>query len=221
MPTWLDYSLWQGPAPARPYHDNYLHYNWHWFWHWGTGELGNNGVHLIDVARWGLGVDYPRHVTSSGGKFRFEDDQETPDTNTVVIDFGGQSITWECRSWAARTPLDPPYDLSFHGEKGTLLINGSGYMIHDLAGKQIAKGAGNGGNEVHLQNFVDAIRGQTKLNAEIEEGYKSVLLCHLGNISWRTGRTMHVDPTSRRIQNDTEAMALWGREYREGWEPRV
>src|SRR5713101_2034135 len=89
VPSWLDYALWQGPAPARPYHDNIVPYNWHWFWHWGTGELGNNGVHTLDLCRWGLGAEYPLRVTSSGGKYRYpDDDQETPDTNVVSFDFG-------------------------------------------------------------------------------------------------------------------------------------
>jgi predicted dehydrogenase len=100
VPSWLDYSLWQGPAPERPYRDNVLHYNWHWFWHWhwGTSEVGNNGVHTIDVARWGLGVDYPVRVASTGGHYLFDDDQETPDTNIASFDFGNITITWEDRS---------------------------------------------------------------------------------------------------------------------------
>ena len=119
VPQWLDYSLWQGPAPERPYRDNILHYNWHWFWHWGTGELGNNGVHFIDVARWGLDVDYPKRVTSAGGKFRFDDDQETPDTNQVTCEFSDKVLTFESRSWAARTPLDKALERRFHRRHGT------------------------------------------------------------------------------------------------------
>ena len=222
VPSWLDYSLWQGPAPERPYRDNLVHYNWHWFWHWGTGELGNNGVHTIDLCRWGLGVDCPIRVSSTGGKYRYDDDQETPDTNVAVFDFGGATITWESRSWSPHTPNDPPYDTAFYGEKGTLLIAGASYRMCDLAGKEIAKGSGSGSNDVHTQNFVDAIRGNAKLNAEIEEGVKSALLCHLGNISYRVNRTLHIGTKgSATIFDDKEATALWGREYRKGWEPVV
>lgn len=221
VPAGLDWPLWQGPAPEREFRDNFVHYHWHWFWHWGTGELGNNGVHTIDVCRWGLGVEQPGTVTSAGGKLRYDDDQETPDTNIATFDFGSSTITWECRSWAARVPSDPEHEVIFFGENGSLAIKGGGYTICDLAGKEVARGTGPGGNESHLQNFIDAIRGEAKLNAEIEEGHKSTQLCHLGNIAWRTGRTVHVDAKTGRVANDDDAMKLWRREYRGGWEPRV
>ena len=96
VPANLDYDIWQGPAPRREYLDNVVHYNWHWRWHWGNGELGNNGIHTLDLCRWGLDVTYPTRVTSSGGRYAFDDDQETPDTQTVAFEFdGGKSITWE------------------------------------------------------------------------------------------------------------------------------
>jgi predicted dehydrogenase len=226
-PAWLDWSLWQGPAPEHTYRDNFLHYHWHWFWHWGTGELGNNGVHMIDVCRWGLGVDYARRVTSAGAKVRYDDDQETPDNNVVTFDFGGplapaaQSITWENRSWSPKIPADPKADAIFYGEKGSLHITGSGYSVMDPAGKEIAKGNGPGSDEVHLQNFVDSVRGAAKLNAEIEEGHKTALLCHLGNIAWRTSGAVSVDPRTGHIAGQPDAEKLWRREYRPGWEPQV
>ncbi len=221
-PEPLDWALWQGPAPEREFRDNFVHYNWHWFWHWGTAELGNNGVHTIDVARWGLGVDYPVQVSSMGGKLRYDDDQETPDTSLATFRFeNGTLITWEQRSWGGKTPADPTPQIAFYGEKGTLTISGGGHSISDASGKEVAKGSGNAGDAVHLQNFADAIRGNGKLNAEIEEGYKSTLLCHLGNISYKTGRTIAFDPRERKIVGDKEALAHWGREYRKGWEPQV
>ena len=117
VPSNLDYDLWQGPAPRRPYVDNLVHYNWHWRWHWGNGELGNNGVHTLDLCRWGLGVDYPVHVTSDGGRYRFDDDQETPDTHTVCFEFDGRrSISWQGLS------CNPHGDgfVTFYGEDGAL-----------------------------------------------------------------------------------------------------
>jgi predicted dehydrogenase len=220
-PANLDWALWQGPAPARAFRDNYAPYNWHWFWHWGTGELGNNGVHMLDVARWGLGVDCPIRVTSAGGKYRYDDDQETPDTNNVSLDFGDKTITWENRSWAEHTPNDPAYDVAFYGERGSLLIQGGGYSVYDLKGKQISKGSGEAGDAIHLQNFVTTIRGGATLNAEIEKGVASALLCHLGNIAYRTGHTLHLEPKTRQIIDDPQASGLWVREYQKEWEPKV
>lgn len=221
-PSWLDYDLWQGPAPERPYQDNLLHYNWHWFWHWGTGEAGNNGVHYIDVCRWAMGLDYPLTVTSSGGKYRYpDDDQETPDTNIASFDFGGATINFEQRSWAPHSEQDPPYEIAFYGEKGMLTIRGGSYAIYDPKGKELSKGSGAAGNQAHLLNFVEAIRDSKPLNAEIEEGFKSTLMCHLANIAYRTGSTIHFDGTARKIVGDKAAEKLWIREYRREWQPRI
>jgi predicted dehydrogenase len=220
VPDGLDYDLWQGPAPRRPFRSNYLHYNWHWFWHWGNGELGNNGVHMIDLCRWGLGVDYPIHVSSSGGRYRFADDQETPDTHVVSYDFGDKTITWEGLS-CNHMPDNRVADVVFHGEKGSLAIHGGGYTVHDPKGKQVRKVAGPGDDVPHIANFLDAVRNGGRLNSEIEEGHKSTLLCHLGNIAHRTGRALRCDPKNGHIIGDQPAMALWSREYEKGWEPRV
>jgi predicted dehydrogenase len=222
VPDWLDYSLWQGPAPERPYKDNVVPYNWHWFWHWGTGELGNNGIHALDICRWGLQVEHPRRVTSGGGKYRHDDDQETPDTHTVTYDCGNKSILWEGLSWSLHGLEGEEFGISFHGEEGTMVILGNGYVVFDAdkENKQIAKGTGPGGEAVHLADFFTSIRQRGHPHADIAEGHKSTLLCHLGNIAWRTGRTLHCDPQTGHILNDDDAMRLWAREYRAGWEPK-
>ncbi len=222
VPAALDYDLWQGPAPHRPFHTNYLHYNWHWFWHWGNGELGNNGIHMLDLCRWGLGVDFPTRVTSSGGRYRFQDDQETPDTHVVCFDFPGRkTITWEGLS-CNRLPAGKGADVMFVGENGTLVIDGQDYRVYDQAGKELRHVHGTGSLDVvHTRNFLDAVRGNGRLNSEIEEGHKSTLLCHLGNIAHRLGRALTCDPKDGHIHGDKQAMALWTREYAKGWEPRV
>ena len=117
-PAWLDYELWQGPAPRRPFKDNLIHYNWHWHWHWGNGEIGNNGVHALDLARWGMGVDFPTRVTSSGGHYRYDDDQETPDTHLVAFEFGSKALTWEGLSWSPMGPGGSAFGVTFHGDLG-------------------------------------------------------------------------------------------------------
>jgi len=222
VPEWLDYSLWQGPAPERPYRDNVLHYNWHWFWHWGTGELGNNGVHALDLCRWGLAVDYPSRVSSGGGKFRHDDDQQTFDTHFVTYEFDAATITWEGLSWSPHGIEGEGFGASFHGDAGTLILLDNGYKILDMHNNEIGKGGGFGGDAPHLADFLDAVRTGRHANADIELGYKTTLLCHLGNISQRVGRALDIDPKDGRIVgDDAEAQALWSREYRKGWEPKV
>lgn len=222
VPSGLDYELWQGPAPRVPYVDNVIPYNWHWFWHWGNGELGNNGVHTLDLCRWGIGADFPIRVTSSGGRYHFKDDQQTPDTHTVCFEFpGDRQITWEglsCNKHGDDFVI-------FYGDNGTLelLANGN-YLIYDKNDKVIAERKNsNQGDIEHIVNFLDAIRTEKPLtcNAEIAEGHKSTLLCHLGNIAHRTGRTLNCDAANGHIQNDADAMKLWRREYAPGWEPTV
>jgi predicted dehydrogenase len=221
VPSWLDYSLWQGPAPERAYRDNVVHYQWHWFWHWGTGELGNNGIHGLDVCRWGLGVDYPQRVTAGGGKFRFDDDQETPDTHLVTFDFGSATIGWEARSWHRSGVESSGFGSAFYGERGSLVIDDDGCRFLSADGKQVTKVEKPSSGEPHLENFLAAVRGGAKPNAEIAEGHKSTLLCHLGNIAYRTGRALRLDGQTHQIAGDAEAAALWSREYRPGWEPKV
>ncbi|MDB6033880.1 MAG: oxidoreductase domain protein, partial [Verrucomicrobiales bacterium] len=221
VPAWLDYTLWQGPAPQREYHDNLIHYNWHWFWHWGTGELGNNGIHSLDICRWGLGVDYPTRVTSGGGKYRYDDDQETPDTHVVTYDFGDKSLVWEGRSWHRQGFENSMFGITFYGENGSIIIDGSNYRILDPKGAEVSKHGGPGGDGPHHRNFLDCIRNGKRPNADIEEGHKSTMLCHLGNIAYRTSHTLLLDPKTGHIQDDRKAQALWKRDYRRGWEPKV
>lgn len=221
VPEGLDYELWQGPAPRRPFRSNYLHYNWHWFWHWGNGELGNNGVHMIDLCRWGLAVDYPIQVSSIGGRYRYDDDQETPDTHIVTYNFEGRkSLTWEGFS-CNQMPTGRVADVLFQGENGSLTIGAGGYTIYDPKGKEVKKVTGAGSDASHFGNFLDAVRGTAKLNSEIEEAHKSTLLCHLGNIAYRLGRNLHCNPKNGQVLDDKQAQTQWSREYEKGWEPKV
>ncbi len=153
-PDWLDWSLWQGPAVERPYKDNLVHYNWHWHWHYGNGELGNNGIHAIDVARWALQVNFPIRVTAGGGKYRHDDDQETPDTMLATFDFPeNKTITWEGLSWSPYGSGGSRFGVSIHGEQGTLVIADPGYKLYDLNNKEIAAQTGSGGDRTHVQKF--------------------------------------------------------------------
>lgn len=224
VPDHIDYDQWQGPAPRKPFTSNRLPYHWHWVWDYGNGELGNNGVHSIDLSRWGLGVDYPVRVSSSGGRYCFDDDQQTPDTHLISFEFeGGKQIVWEGIS-CNRLGIDgESFGVTFHGDKGSIRLNSWGYELLDTRGKVLAAESGKASDAAHIQNFVDAIRADdpTLLNAEIEIGHKSTLLCHLGNIAHRTGDSLKCDPTNGRIQGNDKAMDLWKRGYEPGWEPSV
>ncbi|RIK87678.1 MAG: dehydrogenase [Planctomycetota bacterium] len=218
-PTWLDYALWQGPAPERPFRDNLIHYNWHFFWHWGNAELGNNGVHLLDICRWALDVDFPTRVTAAGGKIRYDDDQQTPDTSTVVFECGEKMITWEHISWARPIQSASILGVEIRGTGGTMYLDDDGYVIYDPARKVVEKQQGSRGDDEHIADFLAAVRDGSRPNADIEEGHKSALFCHIGNIAYRLGHSIDLDPTNGRIRDNPEAQQLWGREYRKGWEP--
>ena len=221
VPEWLDYTLWQGPAPERPYQDNLIHYNWHWFWHWGNGELGNNGIHALDIARWGLGVDYPVRVTCGGGRYHYRDDQETPDIYVTTFDFGDKGATWESHSCHPRGFEGAGFGITFYGDKGSLVMAGNDCKIYDLSGKLTQEIRSRGQDAAHFANFLDCIREDKRPNSDIEEGHKSTLLCHLGNIAYRTRRTINFDSKTQKIVGDKEAAALWRRDYRKGWEPKA
>lgn len=221
IPESLDWPLWQGPAPDREYLDNIVHYNWHWRWHWGGGELANNGPHALDIARWGLNVDSPKQISHVAGRYFFDDDQETPDTGVVTYDFGQSGIAWD---YSSCQPLkDQPLPMvHFVGDDGALHIHSSpSYQFFDNQGKPTEAGKSEGGEGDHIRNFLTCIHSGDTPNAEIEIGQRSVLLCHLGNIAYRTGHTISFDPETRTIVGDDEAQKFWSREYRPGFEPTV
>ncbi|HEY3391044.1 MAG TPA: Gfo/Idh/MocA family oxidoreductase [Prolixibacteraceae bacterium] len=236
VPSTLDFNLWQGPAPRKDYKDNLVHYNWHWFWNWGTGEACNNGNHEIDCCRWFLGVDFPTEVTSAGGRYAFKDDWETPDTQIASFEFGDQkTITWEGRSCNSYPIEGSGRGFIIYGDKGTLVNYGGGdYKVYDTANKLVneikSNDKANPNNTVsasgdadlyHLNNFVESIRGNAKITAPIDEGHKSVILCHLANISQRIGATLHTDPKNGHIIGNKDAEKLWGRSYEKGWEMKL
>jgi predicted dehydrogenase len=236
VPSWLNYDLWQGPAPRKPYKDNLIHYNWHWFWHWGTGEALNNGTHMVDLARWGLGVEYASKVSSSGGRYRYKDDWETPDTQMISLEFENDSlITWEGRSCNGKSDEGNSVGVIFYAEQGSMLIeSGNSYKIFDLNSKLIKEVK----NDIvvdprnlsdpsqildafHIQNFFDGIKKGTPVKSDILGGHQSTLLVQLGNISQRVGRSLNIDANNGHILNDSEAMIYWQRTYQPGWEPKL
>src|SRR6476660_1397881 len=210
-PAGVHYDQWLGPAPKHDYTKNRFHYNWHWFWDYGSGDFGNQGIHELDIARWGLGVSYPYKVSAIGGHYMFDDDQETPNTLSVSYEFreGGKNklMTFEVRHWA--TNYEDQVGVSHKGDTGSvgnIFYGSKGYLciewytkywtyLFDTKTKERHAGPAEdeGGN--NWANFIEAVRANDpdKRNAPIEEGAKSATLMHLGNISYRLGRTLTFD----------------------------
>ncbi len=232
VPEGVDYDLWLGPAPKTPFTKNHFHYNWHWFWAYGNGDLGNQGIHEVDIARWGLGVKYPVKATAIGGKFMFDDDQETPNTINCAFEFDDNGkrkmMEVEVRHWMSNHEAgigEPGFGTRkkssntignlFYGSKGYLAIDGyESYRTWLGKDQDPGPSATEGGN--HFANFIDAVRSrkQSDLTAEIEEGAASTVLVHLANISYRLGRTVNFDANTWSSPGDREATAMFTRNYR-------
>lgn len=236
VPDWLNWDLWQGPAPRMEYKDNIVHYNWHWFWHWGTGEALNNGTHMIDLLRWGFDVDYPVKVSSNGGRFRYNDDWETPDTQVINLDFKeGVSMTWEGRSCNGKPIEGSSVGVVFYGEEGSLFIpGGDQYTVFDLDNKVVKEVKGSKEidprdaanpsshmDALHIRNLFDNIRSGESLVADIDSGHKSTVLVQLGNIAQRVGHSLEINPGNGHIIGDKKAQKLWSRTYEKGWEMKL
>jgi predicted dehydrogenase len=236
VPAGVHYDLWLGPAPKREFTKNRFHYNFHWFWDYGNGDIGNQGAHQMDIARWLLGVQYPTKVSAMGGHFMFQDDQETPNTLAAQFEFdeGGtkKMIEFEVRHWitnheggigerAAAQPGSqsaPPMTVGniIYGSKG-YMTTGRGFKV--FLGEEQQPGpsptAGERG-ESNWGNFIKAVRSRnrTDLNAPMEETVPSVILVHLANISYRLGRTLHFDAATMKCKGDEEANSMFKRKYR-------
>jgi predicted dehydrogenase len=218
----IDLDLWQGPITDAGDVKPYIHYDWHWLWHWGNGEMGNNGIHTLDILRWGLKVDYPKRVTYMGGRYFHADKQETPDTGTAVFDYGNVGMEWVCSSCHPRAAEKPTAELFFYGDGGTLAVGRDNWTVYDQKGVKVSEGKGAGGGDAaHMGNFLDTIRGKAQLNSPIDEGQKSTMLCHLANIAYRTNTVVRCDAKTGRLIDNPEGEKLWKRTYRKGWEPKV
>jgi len=220
VPPGVDYDLWTGPAPKREFTANRFHYNWHWFWDTGNGDIGNQGIHQMDIARWGLGVRFPVKASAIGGHFMFDDDQETPNTLNAAFEFEENGkrkmLEFEVRHWITNgeSTVSSGVGNLFYGSKGYLAVNGESYKTF-LDRGQTPGPQGSGGGD-HFKNFTDAVKSRKResLNAEIEIGAASTVLVHLANISYRLGRTVNFDPATMTITGDAEAAKLMTRDYR-------
>ena len=233
VPPQLDWDLWQGPAPRRPYKDNVHPYNWHWFKIYGTGETLNNGTHEVDVCRWALGVDYPKRITSSGGRYQFKDDWQFYDTLVTSFEYEDKMISWEGKSCQGMDYYGRGRGSTIMGTTGTVLVDRDGYEIYDLKGKKTSEFKAGSSSETsdligrdsmtdaHFANFIAGIRNGEELKAPVSVGNVAVTMLQLSNIAWEVNRELHLDTKDGRILDDPEAMKMWGREYEKGWAPHV
>jgi predicted dehydrogenase len=224
VPAGVDYEQWVGPAELVPFQPNRFHSDWHWWYNFGTGDIGNDGCHELDYARWGLGVDsLPTKVSASGGKLFFDDDQQFPDTANIVWDFDStnsskpRQLAFEMRLWSKNYPYNCDSGVEFFGTKGRMMLSKRGKLIivdgdnktvrSEKANDQLGWG--------HFDNFTAAIRNGGRLNADIEEGHRTVALVHLANVAIRLGRSLDFDPANEQIVGDAEASQLLTRTYRQ------
>jgi len=234
-PPGVDYNAWLGPAPRRPFNPNRFHYTWHWCWDYSGGDIINDGIHQIDIARWLIGKDYPERVASTGGKHFFDDDQETPDTQVVTWDYPGMTMVFELALWTPymkKTPWDfrdtdgfPnwPFNatkVEVYGTKGIMQMgrHGGGWQVFGPRGEVVVSDPGRHPHGPHLDNFFECIVSRATPNADIEEGHRSTLLAQLGNISYRCGgRQLRFDAKSESFVNDADANKMVKRTYRSPW----
>jgi predicted dehydrogenase len=234
VPAGVDYDMWLGPAPSRPFNENHFHYAWHWFWTYSGGDIVNDGVHQLDLARWCIGRKLPRSVYSTGGIQFFKDAQETPDTQVVTWDYDGLTMAFEQTIWTPyqqKTPFNlrdrdvlPNWPFSgtrveIYGSKQWMMLgrHGDGWEVFDGDFKSVARHYGRQSNVPLVANFLDCIRSRSKPNADVEELHYSTLLCHYGNISYRLGRKLQIDPRTEGFVADPEANQLVKRTYRKPW----
>jgi predicted dehydrogenase len=225
-PPQLDFDTWTGPARQVPYQKNLLHGVWRWWYDFGCGDIGNDGVHDIDVALWGLGVDsHPNLAACFGHKLFFDDDQQFPDTQYAVFDYepadtSGQrkQLIFEQRDWAPYTQEGYENGAAFYGTNGVLIMGHTvGWRLYGPRNKLIAERTGQADLVAHHTNFFDSVRGKATPNASIEVGHRAATIVHLANIAARVGRVLAFDPATERVLNDDQANAMTRREYRDHW----
>jgi predicted dehydrogenase len=215
-PATLDYDMWLGPAPMVPYNDETVHYNWRFMKDWGTGEMGNWGAHWIDIARWYLGLDLPTGVSGTGGTFVMHDAKQWPDTQTVLYEFPNLTMLWEQRLWTSHAVNGNGTGVEFGGENGTLIVTRSWWRFYPRDG-EMAEHRGSGQELPHAQNFAQTIRGEAENMAPMEDGHKTAVVCHLGNLAVELNRHLAFDPETESFPGDEEANAYRGRPYRAPW----
>ncbi len=220
-PAGIDYDLWLGPAPKRPFNPNRFHFNFRWFWDYAGGLMTDWGVHLINMQQMGMGLDAPKTVSSCGGKFTFDDDSETPDSQVTVYEFPSYQMIWEHRAGLNNGLNGRPWGVQWSGTEGTIILNDQGYeIISEKKGEKLDSGRkASSGNPhpAHVRNFLDCVKSRQQPVLNLETGQHVSTLAHLGNIAYRTGRKIVWDGAKEKVVGDHEADQLVGVKYRKPW----
>ena len=227
VPAGVNYDMWLGPAPKRPFNRNRFHFTFRWYWDYAGGLMTDWGVHLLDFALYGMNQYVPKSVTATGGKYAFPDDaMETPDTMMAMYDFGDFGLLWEHTVGIYGANYGRGHGVVFIGEHGTLVVDRQGWeVIPESKGFGVKEGlkavsyqrSGNTGLDLHVANFIDCIKTREKPNCDIEIGSYIAKFAHLGNISYRLGRKVVWDGEKQQFLNDPEADNLTKARYREPW----
>jgi predicted dehydrogenase len=233
-PAGVDYDMWLGPAPKRPFNENHFHFTFRWYWEYAGGLMTDWGAHMIDIANWYMGIKAPSSAMSVGGKFAYPDDaMATPDTQQVLWEFPTFSMVWEHALGVGRGPYDREHGVALHGENGILVIDRGGWEVYPetdrierprkfkMEGKP-REGVSGDMHLAHVENFLDCMRTRKRPSSDVEIGHNSMIACHLGNAAVRTGRRVYWDVENERVKDDKEAEAImYKREYRKPWKLEV
>ena len=220
-PPGVDYDMWLGPAPKRPFNPNRFHFNFRWFWGYAGGLMTDWGVHLINIMLWAMGPDHPKNVSSTGGIFVLDDNRETPDTQITTYEFPHYTMLWEHRVGSNNGPYNKDWGILFNGSEGTLIISKEGWEViperKQKSLQAVTHPAGGDERFPHVQNFLDCLKTRQPPVENLEVGHHVSSVAHLGNIALRTGRKIVWDPARERIVDDPEADKLVGVKYRDPW----
>jgi predicted dehydrogenase len=229
-PSTVDYDMWLGPAPKRPFNRNRFHFNFRWYYDYSGGLMTDWGAHMIDVANWAMGVTVPKSATSVGGKFGFPDDaEETPDTQQALWEFDDFSMMWEHATAIGQGPYMRDHGAAFHGNNGVLVVDRGGWEVlpetetksnrkkYRMIGEPRRGGGGQDMNQAHMRDFLDCIDSRKRPNSDVEIGHNSMIACHLANIAFRTGRRVAWDAAREQVVGDADAQKLVTKPYRGPW----
>ena len=230
VPPGVDYDMWLGPAPKRPFNKNRFHFNFRWYYDYSGGLMTDWGAHMIDIANWGMGVTVPKSATSVGGKFGFLDSaEETPDTQQALWEFDGFSMTWEHATAMGQGPYMRDHGVAFHGNNGVLVVDRGGWEVlpetetkngkksYRMIGEPRRGTGGQDMHQAHVKDFLDCLDSRKRPVSDVEVGHNSMIGCHLANIAFRTGRVVHWDAARELITGDAEAQKLVTKPYRAPW----